>query len=109
MLKGSGDYDMDHSSGDEVKLKKTVIDKFTVDVISAGDVVKYTVPSFNVITVDLKHVVASVWDDEQTKISHYDMLLQNSSDIDTKVPCTVEIANSCYIQVFELLAIGYIV
>ena len=105
MYQGSDNYDTDQGSGSDVKSKKPAVNnhnRITVEVIRAGDVVKYTIPSFKVITVDLKHVVASVWDNEQDKISHLDMFLQNSPHIDTKVPCTLEILDSCYIRVLAM-------
>ncbi len=72
----------------------------TVDIIKCGSVsVPYRIPSFSVLTVELKHVVCSVWDDSQDKVQQFDLFMRCSSDVDHKVPCTLEILESCTVPV----------
>ena len=48
-----------------------------VDILKSGSVVSYTIPFFSVITVELKHVGASVWDDQKEYARLFDVFMQN--------------------------------
>lgn len=69
----------------------------TVDLLYAGDTIAYTIPSFNVITVQLTHVVINFMSD--AKVKHLDAFLQEHPDIQSHIPSTIEILDSCHINV----------
>ena len=70
-----------------------------IDVIKTVGVVIYRIPSFSVLSFELKQVVCSVWDDAHDRVQHFDIFMRSSPDIDSQVPCTVEILESCTIPV----------
>lgn len=41
-------------------------------------VISYTIPNFNVITVQLRHVVVGFWDKELGKLKHYHAFVHES-------------------------------
>lgn len=75
-------------------------DSRSVDLLRVHGSIFYTIPSFNVISVKLKHVVVGVWDEKEDKLKHYDAYLHESSpEVIPEVPTTIEILESCNIKV----------
>lgn len=74
-------------------------DNYTINILSVGDVVKYTIPTFKVITVDLQHTVASVWNEDEDRTVHLDMFLKHSPAVQLRVPCSIKVLDSCHIPV----------
>ncbi len=52
-----------------------------VDIIKFGSVVPYRIPSFSVVTVELKHAVCIVWDDSQDNVQQFDLFMRCSPDM----------------------------
>ena len=71
----------------------------TVDIIRIGHNFQYTIPSFSVVKIELRHAVISVWDGSLRKVKHLDVFLRESPDIASKVPCSIEILESCDVDV----------
>ena len=96
-----GGYDTDASTSSNSS--ERAVDRSTncaiVDIIKSGSFVSYKIRLFSVITVELKHVVASVWDDQQENVRQFDVFMRNCETIDTAVPCTLEIQESCVVPV----------
>ena len=67
----------------------------TIDVIRSGMVVPYKIPSFSVITVQLRHIIVSIW--SEIRVKHYDAIL--CAEMVLPVPSTIEILESCSIDV----------
>ena len=66
--------------------------------LSIGDIVKYTIPSFRFITVDLQHVVVS--DRIETdSVNHHDVFLKCCTEVHWSVPCSINVLDSGYISV----------
>lgn len=70
-----------------------------MDIIQVGEVVQYTIPSFPVLTVYLRHCVTRVWDNTEEKVKMFDAFLREGPDIITNVPSSVEVVESCNICV----------
>lgn len=76
-------------------------DIFLVDVIWAGDLCTYTIPSFSVLTVELRHVeIAFTSYDGYKKV---DAFMREDSDIINKVPRSLEITKECKVNVSLLI------
>ena len=87
------------NSSSEIADRPTSASNATMDVIKTVGVVMYKIPSFSVLSFELKQVVCSVWDDAHDRVQHFDIFMRSSPDIDSQVPCTVEILESCTIPV----------
>ena len=91
-----GGYDTDNSSSSNSRERRIdrSINNPSVDIIKSGSVVS----SF--LTVELKHVVASAWDDQRDNVRQFDVFMRNCQSItDVAVPCTLEILESCVVPV----------
>lgn len=73
-----------------------------IDIIKVGQVISYNIPSFSTITVKLTHVVSSVWNNKADRVDHFDIYM--NSNLDTDVPCTIEVQESCFIPVSKFLS-----
>ena len=60
-----------------------------IDIIQVGEIVQYTIPSFPVLTVYLRHCVTSVWDNMDEKVKIFDAFLREGPDIVTNIPSSV--------------------
>lgn len=74
-----------------------------IDLLRVLEEVPYTIPTFSVVTVRLTHVVMGVWDGDEDKVKHYDAFLHRSSNQELKAPCTIEVLESCNLEVQTLL------
>ena len=82
-----------------MKSTEVAEDSYTIDILSVGDLVKYTIPTFTVITVDLQHAVASVWNEGEDRTIHFDVFLKYSPEVELRVPCSIKALDSCHIPV----------
>ena len=75
-----GGYDTDNSSSSNSRERRIdrSINNPSVDIINSGSVVSYRIPFFSVITVELKRVVASAWDDQQDNVRQFDVFMRNA-------------------------------
>ena len=73
-------------------------DSYTIDILSVGDLVKYTIPSF-IVAVDLQHAVPSVWNEGENRTVHFDMFVKYCPGVELRVPCSVKALDSCHIPV----------
>ena len=70
-----------------------------------GQPIKYTIPQFSVITVNLRHGVVSSEIDFTGKVKQINVLLRDSTELSTKqLPTTIKVLESCYCDVRELYA-----
>ena len=84
--------DSEHSSRSkraETPERETEVVK--IDIIQVGEIVQYTIPSFPVLTVYLRHCVMSVWDNTDEKVKIFDAFLSEGPDIVTNIPSNVEV------------------
>ena len=67
-----------------------------INILSVGNVYSYTIPSFNVLTVHLRHVEVSTTDD-----SKFDAFVKEDTDIsfNLTIPVSLKIINSCKVKV----------
>ena len=72
------------------------IEGVKIDIIQAGEIVHYTIPSFPVSTVDLR---PSVWDDREEEVKIFDAFLRECPDIVVNVLSSAEVTESCNISV----------
>ena len=94
------EYDSEHSSrSKQAKTPERETEGVKIDIIHVGEIVQYTIPSFPVLTVCLRHCVTSVWDDTEEKVKIFDAFLREGPDIVTNVPSSVEVTESCNISV----------
>lgn len=73
----------------------------SVDILHLREIVSYTIPSFTVITVQLRHVVMALCDDEDT-VKHYDAFVNVSPNADCVIPeppATITVTESCNVNV----------
>ena len=71
----------------------------SVDVLWAGDFYTYNIPSFSVLTVELRHVEITLTND--IGYSKVDGFMREDSDILNKVPHSLEIIKACKIDVSQ--------
>ena len=105
-IQGDDVYDSECDSEHSSRLKQAETPEHEtegvkIDIIQVGEIVQYTIPSFPVLTVYLRHCVTSVWDntDENVKIFH--VFLRKGPDIVTNIPSSVEVTESCNINVSQ--------
>ncbi len=72
-----------------------------IDVLHAGDVLNYTIPSCSVITVKVQHAVISVWDGDKSETVQFDVFFKHCPEQPLRVPCSVEVLDSCYVPVSQ--------
>ena len=83
MTSGLGGYVSSESSRSSVERAIwSPEDDLTLDVIRSGVVMPYTIPSFSVVTVQLRHVLVSVWNDIENGVKHYDAFMCAEPDAD---------------------------
>ena len=68
-----------------------------MEVLWVGEVYKYTIPSFNVLTVSLRHIRATSTHDCGTEQA--DVFIRDTSDVNTVVPAFLKILKSCTVEV----------
>ena len=73
---------------------------YILHLLSIGDIVKYTIPSFRFITVDLQHVtVVSDRIETDSRNHHYDIFLKHCPEVNLSVPCSIKVLDSGHISV----------
>lgn len=77
-----------------------------LNVLWAGDIYAYNVPSFSVLTVTLRHVVISFMD--QRGYQKVDAFMQENPDILTYVPTSVEVTRACKVEVSCYVFISHV-
>ena len=77
-----------------------------LNVLWAGDIYTYNVPSFSVLTVTLRHVVISFMD--QRGYQKVDAFMQENPDILTYVPTSVEVTRACKVEVSCYVFISHV-
>uniref|UniRef100_A0A1X7STU9 Uncharacterized protein n=1 Tax=Amphimedon queenslandica TaxID=400682 RepID=A0A1X7STU9_AMPQE len=70
-----------------------------VDIIRIGQSFSYTIPSFSVITVELRQAVICVG--EKKVVKHIDIFLRETQDITVRVPSSIKVLESCYVKISE--------
>ena len=76
-----------------------------MDLLMLGQPIKYTIPQFSVITVNLRHGVMSSEIDFTGKVKQINVLLRDSTELSTKqLRTTIKVLESCYCDVRELYA-----
>ena len=70
-----------------------------MDIIKIGHKFQYTIPSFSVVKIELKHAGISVWDGSLRKVKNFDVFLRESPDNASKVPFSIDILESCDVDV----------
>ena len=52
-----------------------IVQLSTMDMIKTIGVVMYKIPSFSVLSFELKQVMCSVWDDAHDRVQHFDIFM----------------------------------
>ena len=65
-----------------------------LDVLWAGEVYNYCIPSFNVITVALRHIEISLRDGTK-----FDAFIKNTEFFGIPIPTTIMVTESCNVDV----------
>ena len=68
----------------------------SVDVITVCQKVLYTIPSFPVITVELRLVKASLIDGTT---NHFHVFMREDEELDDRIPANIEVIETCTIDV----------
>ena len=72
----------------------------STDVLWAGEVYHYTIPSFDVLTVDLRHIELAVKCGARAGgIKKIDAFMKDDSDIVDKIPATITVFEACSVEV----------
>ena len=73
--------------------------ELVLDVIWAGDIYSYTIPTFTVVSVILKHVEVNARDGQ----SNFDAFMRVISE-PLVIPATISIVEACYVDVSTSIA-----
>ena len=69
------------------------------DVLWAGDIYHYTIPSFDVLTVTLRHVEFT-FNAQDSSVKKFDAFMKENEDIIiNRVPATLRIIEACTVDV----------
>ena len=70
----------------------------TVCVLKFGDVYKYTVPSFSVVTVYLRHAVVQRCDADGA-VENFDMFFREDDSLEAALPMEATCIEACLVEV----------
>ena len=70
-----------------------------VHLLTVGDKVKYPIPSFRFVTVELQHVVVSGGIEADGVNRQYDVFLKCCPEVHLSAPCSINVLDSGYIAV----------
>ncbi len=68
-------------------------------VVTFGDIFKYTIPEFSVITVKLRRVKVQRTCGSEREVRLFDVFLNVEADIEIHPPACIEVIESCVVQV----------
>jgi hypothetical protein len=72
--------DSEHSSlSKQAETPERETEGVKIDIIQVGEIVQYTIPSFPVLTINLRHCVTSMWDNTDEKVKMFDAFFARRS------------------------------